>query len=87
MKLIKVHQILDPYQKVFMVTELWLNKDIIRWAHLSENKHNILTYTTLTLIGNDKSLNILETPDELNDLCKSVAEVTIVGQYPLGTSL
>lgn len=78
-KLIKLYEISNPDLTPFMVTELWVNKDILRWAHPTSNKNKTLTYTKLTLIADDKALNILETPEEINNLCTFVQEVKVLG--------
>lgn len=78
MKLIKLHQLFNiSNQESYFASELYLNKDIIRFAH--QKKEGNFTYTLVTLIADDKPLNILETPDQINDLCNSVQEVKLVG--------
>lgn len=80
MKLIQLNQIVDVenVKGMFTVTELWLNKDIFRWAHTCKTKSGLF-YTKLTLIADDKPLNILETPEEINNLCNFIQEVKVHG--------
>lgn len=78
LKLIKVHQLINEKLDPHLVSELYLNKDIIRWA--IQKKVNGRTFTQLLLIADDKPLNILETPSEINNLCNFIQEVEIVGR-------
>jgi hypothetical protein len=78
MKLIKLHQLVNPHDHPHLVSEIFLNKDIIRWAYLVENDTATLHYTKLLLIADNKPLEILETPDEINRLCNFIQEVSIV---------
>jgi hypothetical protein len=80
MKFIKLRQLLDTENvNPIIISEIWLNKDIMRSVTLHSNRKKNLTYSEVILIADDKPLNILETPDEINNLCNFIQEVKIHG--------
>lgn len=78
MKYLKLNQIVRVSDELLTCSPIFINREMVKFFHEAKPNADEPPLTRLAMVGSDKTIDVMESPSQIEKMCRDIIGVEIV---------